>query len=108
MGDDWLNNARTRIRFGDYLEDQLGREVAETLGRVEQEALARGLSYRSTVRLGRPAECLLVLSQESPCELVVIGAPRPKGGPGLRSRLDLEQVVRGLGVPLLIAPHPHA
>lgn len=108
MGDDWLNNARTRIAFGDYLEDALGREIAETLERVERVALARGLTYRSGVRLGRPADCLLALSRELGPELVVIGSQRPKGAPGLRSRLDLEPVVRGLGVPLLVAPHPDA
>jgi nucleotide-binding universal stress UspA family protein len=108
MGDDWLNNARTRIAFGDYLEDTLGREVAETLERMKRVALARGLVYRALVRLGQPAACLLALSRELDPELVVIGSPRPKGAPGLRSRLDPEQVVRGLGIPLLIVPHPDA
>lgn len=102
MGDDWLNNARTRIAFGDYLEGQLVREVAETVDRVEQAARARALTYCPAVRLGRPAECLVALSRELTCDLVVIGAPRPKGAPGLRSRLDLELTVRGLRVPLLI------
>jgi hypothetical protein len=27
MGDDWLNNVRTRIRFGDYLEGELASEA---------------------------------------------------------------------------------
>jgi nucleotide-binding universal stress UspA family protein len=108
MGDDWLNNVRTRIAFGEYLEGQIGREVAEELGRVEQDAAARGLGYRSEVRQGRPADCLLAFCREIACDLVVIGAPRPKGAQGLRSRLDLEIATRGLPVPLLIAPHPHA
>jgi len=108
MGDDWLNNVRTRIAFGDYLEGQLGREVAQQVQRVEQDATARGLGYRSEVRQGRPAECLLAYSREVECDVVVIGAPRPKGAQGLRSRLDLEVATRGLPIPLLIAPHPHA
>ena len=108
LGDDWLNNARTRIAFSDYLEAQLGLEVAEELQRIEQDATARGLGYRSEVRQGRPADCLLAFCREVECDVVVIGAPRPKGAAGLRSRLDLESAARGLPIPLLIAPYPHA
>jgi nucleotide-binding universal stress UspA family protein len=39
-------------------------------------------------------------------DLVVIGSPRPTGVRGLRSRMQLEALVRGLAVPLLIVPHP--
>lgn len=108
MGDDWLNNVRTRIAFGDYLEAQLGREVTEEVRRVAQDAAGRGLEYRPEIRQGRPADCLLACYREFGCDLVVIGGPRPKGVQGLRSRLDLEPVVRGLKVPLIIAPHPNA
>jgi nucleotide-binding universal stress UspA family protein len=108
MGDDWLNNARTRIAFGDYLEGQLGREVAEQLQRMEREAAGRGVLHRPEVRQGKPADCLLAFSAQIECELVVIGAPRPKGAAGLRSRLDLDAAVRGLRMPLLVAPHPDA
>jgi len=38
--------------------------------------------------------------------LVVIGSPRPAGQRGLRSRMQLESLVRSLAVPLLIVPHP--
>ncbi len=108
MGDDWLNNVRTRIAFGDYLEGQLGREVAVELQRVEHDAAGRGLRYRAEVRQGKPAECLIAFCREVECDVAVIGAPRPKGAQGLRSRLDLESAVRGLPIPLLVAPHPHA
>lgn len=108
MGDDWLNNVRTRIAFGDYLEGQLGREVAAELQRVEHDAAGRGVQYRAEVRQGKPADCLLAFCRELDCDVVVIGAPRPKGAQGLRSRLDLESAVRGLPIPLLVAPHPHA
>lgn len=108
MGDDWLNNARTRIAFGDYLEGQLGREVAEELRRVERDTTGRGLGYRAELRLGKPADCLIAFSREVDCELVVIGSPRPRGAAGLRSRLDLEAAARGLAIPLVIAPHPRA
>jgi nucleotide-binding universal stress UspA family protein len=108
MGDDWLNNARTRVAFGDYLEGELSREVGEHQTRISQAAAARGLAYRPEVRQGDPAECLIAYARATECELVVIGAPRPKDIPGLRSRLHLEPVVRALTVPLMVAPAPHA
>lgn len=108
MGDDWLNNVRTRIAFGDYLEGQLGREVADELDRIERDAAAHSLTCHSEVRQGKPADCLLAFCREIDCDAVVIGAPRPRGAPGLRSRLDLEAAVRGLPIPLIIAPYPDA
>ena len=38
--------------------------------------------------------------------MFVIGSPRPKGTEGLRSRIELEPLVRNLAAPLLIVPHP--
>jgi nucleotide-binding universal stress UspA family protein len=108
MGDDWLNNVRTRITYGNYLEDQLAQEAAEPVQRLAQAAAALGLDYRPELRQGDPAQSLLDLAQEIPCDLVVIGAPRPKGLEGLRSRMNLEVLVRGLRVPLLVVPHPDA
>lgn len=108
MGDDWLNNVRTRIQFGEYLEGQLTREVTEHLERLTQATRARGLDYRPRVCQGEPTEILIQHLREISCELLVIGAPRPKGEPGLRSRLRLEPLARSLTVPLLITPHPHA
>jgi nucleotide-binding universal stress UspA family protein len=108
MGDDWLNNVRTRIAFGNYLEGQLAREIGGHLERISRQAEERGVAYHPEVRQGDPASCLLDYAQGCVLDLVVIGAPRPKGEEGLRSRLRLEALVRGLGLPLLIAPHPSA
>jgi nucleotide-binding universal stress UspA family protein len=108
MGDDWLNNVRTRIAFGNYLEAELSREIGEHLERVSHAAAARGLTYSPEVRQGDPADCLVAYSREQPCELVVLGAPRPKGTEGLRSRMRLETLVRGLAAPLLVVPYPRA
>lgn len=104
MGDDWLNNARTQAAFGEYLEGELAREVEEHQTRVAQGAAECGLDYRPELRQGDPAECLVTYVQETACELVVIGAPRPKATPGLRSRMHLEPLVRALTVPLVVAP----
>lgn len=106
MGDDWLNSGRVRVDFGEYLEGELSREVRDHQERLAAAAAERGLDYRPDVRQGNPAECLLTYAREVDCELVVIGAPREKGTPGLRSRLDLETLIRGLRLPLLVAPRP--
>jgi hypothetical protein len=107
LGDDWLNSARTRIAFGEYLEGELAREVDQHQERLTRLTAERGLRYRPEMRQGDPAECLLGLLAERSHELLVIGSPRPKGEPGLRSRLALEPLIRALRAPLLIAPYPH-
>jgi len=106
MGDDWLNNATTRDAYGRHVERQLEREIDEEVERVRTQAQERGLRYERRVVLGKPAECLLEAAAMLKPDLVVIGSPRPAGVGGLRSRMQLETLVRGLTVPLLIAPRP--
>ena len=105
-GDDWLNNAITQQRFGDYVESQLERELAEHAEVLGREVLDRGLSYENYSVLGKPAECLLELVSRESFDLVVIGSPRPKRAPGYRSRMKMETLVRDLRIPLLVVPHP--
>jgi nucleotide-binding universal stress UspA family protein len=105
-GDDWLNNAITQHRFGEYVESQLQRELAEHADALGLEAERRGLSYENVSVLGKPAECLLAEVARQACDLVVVGSPRPKGTPGYRSRMKLEILVRELRAPLLVVPHP--
>ena len=106
MGDDWLNNAATRDVYGRYVENQLQREIQSHIDRIRPAALARGIAYEFKVMLGKPTECLLAYSREVAPALVVIGAPRPKGLPGLRSRMHTERLVVALSVPLLVIPYP--
>ena len=106
MGDDWLNNAATRDVYGKYVENQLQREVQSHIDRLRPQALAQGLTYEFKVVLGKPTECLLAFSREAAPDLVVIGAPRPKGVSGLRSRMHTEQLAGALAMPLLIVPYP--
>ncbi len=108
MGDDWLNNGITRDRYGRYLESELGREVDEHCKRMEALADRNGLRYSLQVVQGKPDKCLLDACQNADYDLVVMGSPRPKGISGLRSRMTLEPLVRGLAIPLLIAPYPAA
>ena len=105
-GDDWLNNAITQERFGDYVESELQRELMEHADTFGREVEGRGLSYEHVAVLGKPAECLLAAAANGPCDLVVVGSPRPKGMPGYRSRMKMEILVRDLRAPLLVAPHP--
>lgn len=109
MGDDWLNNGVTRDRFGRYLENELGREVEEHLERVQNDAQAAGLSYSWKVLNGEPDKCLLTeCAKGINYDLVVMGSPRPKSIPGLRSRMATDLLFKSLRTPLLIVPFPDA
>ena len=105
-GDGWRINASTEHAFCDYLEAQIEREIIEHLSRVDVEARSRGIGYSAGSKHGRLEDCLIAAAHEQAFDLVVIGSPRPKGHPGLRSRIDLDRLVRGLRVPLVIVPHP--
>ena len=106
QGDDWLNNASTRDAFGDYVENMLENDAKRELAAVASRCKERGMAYESVMRFGNPAETVLAVASEVGADLVVIGSPRRKGEEGLRSRVELEKLVRGLTCPLLIAPHP--
>ncbi len=88
------------------MEDQLAREVGQEVARLADAAEARKIAYENGVRLGKPADCLVEAERSGDYDLVVIGAPRPKGAPGLRSRMMPETLLRGLKTPLLVVPHP--
>jgi len=103
QGDDWLNNASTRDTFGSYVEGLLEQDVKEQLRSLEERCAERGLAYKAVMRQGNPAECLLEVAVQEQATLVVIGPPRPKGVTGIRSRMDMEKLARGLHVPLLMA-----
>ena len=103
QGDDWLNNASTRDSFAHYVEQLLEKDAKRELASVEQRCAERGLTCRQVVRFGDPAECAVAIAAEENAGLVVIGPPRPKGVQGLRSRMDLERLVRDLTCPLLVA-----
>ncbi len=107
-GDDWLNNGSTRNRFRDYLESELEGEVREQVTRLQGEAEARKIGYSAEVMVGKPEECLIEASRKQRYDMIVMGSPRPKGKPGLRSRMAAEPLLRNLTSPLLIVPYPHA
>lgn len=104
MGDDWLNNASTRETYGKHVEHQLEAEIAVHVERMRALAGQQGLRHQARTVLGKPAACLIEFCAEIAPELVVIGAPRPKGAAGLSSRMHVDTLVRVLKVPLLIVP----
>ncbi len=106
QGDDWLNNAATRDVFGGYVENLLEGDARRELAGVEERCRRRCVAYRSVLRYGEPAAIVLAVAAAEQADLVVIGPPRRKGEEGLRSRLDLEKLVRGLPCPLLVATRP--
>lgn len=106
QGDDWLNDASTRDDFGRYVENMLENDAQRELAAVNARCQERGIGYRAVMRFGEPVEIVLAITIEVQPDLVVIGPPRKKGEEGLRSRMDLEKLVRGLKCPLLIAPRP--
>ncbi len=111
MGDDWLNNAVTQIRFGQYVENQITREVAADIAPVADAAAALNIAYSHELVLGKPAACLRSCARRGlpgggAFDLVVIGSPRPHGAPGLRSRMALDSLTQELDVTLMIVPHP--
>ncbi len=103
QGDDWLNNASTRDAFGNYLEGILEADVKKQFAALQGRCTERGIDYKAVMRQGDPAECLLSTATAESVTMVVIGPPRPKGVTGLRSRMDMEKLARGLQVPLLMA-----
>ena len=106
MGDDWLNNASTRAAYGRHVEAELAREIEEHRAALEQEVRAGGRRYEMKVVLGQPDAALLDYAATLQPDIVVIGAPRPKGAPGLRSRMRVDKLAGALGAPLLVVPHP--
>jgi nucleotide-binding universal stress UspA family protein len=106
MGDDWLNNASTRAAYGRHVEAELAREIEEHRAALEQAVQAGGRRYEIRVVVGQPDAALLDYAAKLRPDFVVIGAPRPKGAPGLRSRMRVEKLVGPLAAPLLVVPHP--
>jgi len=106
LGDDWLNNASTQIRYGQYLEGELEKEVQDNINRVSAEAKARNIGYTYEFMLGKPADCLLKVANHAHFDIIIMGSPRSKNQEGLKSRMQCETLLRGLSTPLLIIPHP--
>ncbi|HLD14235.1 MAG TPA: universal stress protein [Burkholderiales bacterium] len=106
MGDDWLNNSTTRDTYGRYVEAELEDEVRRHIANLRRQAAKRRVRYRPEVVVGKPEDCLRARLKHGRIDMVVLGAPRPKGKAGLRSRMLTEKLLRMLSVPALIIPYP--
>jgi len=105
-GDDWLQNGSVRDNFRRYLEGELGKEVDEHLTRVGKAAEEKGIKLTNDMVVGEPDECLLEVSKQDDFDLIIMGSIRPKGKPGLRSRMLRDKMIQKLKTPLLIVPYP--
>jgi nucleotide-binding universal stress UspA family protein len=106
MGDDWLNNVSSRESYCKHIEGELDREIEQHRLDLEPRIVAQGARYHPHVVLGGPTESLIGLAATIKPDVVVLGSPRPRGVPGLRSRLRLDHLLARISVPLLIVPHP--
>jgi len=107
MATDWRNQSVARNEFARHLESELEKEIREHRDRVSRGAQARGIDYDFALAQGEPPELLLEFVRVHEVDIVVAGAPRPRGTLGFRSRMLTPRVLRELGVPLLIVPRPH-
>jgi hypothetical protein len=107
-GDGWRINAATEHEFCDYLESQIERETLEYLRLVARAAANRGIIYSASSECGPLVDCLAATAAAGDYEAVVIGSPRPRGIAGLRSRLDVDKLMRVLRLPLIVIPYPTA
>ena len=101
VGEDTLTTTHLKIE----LAIMKNRPLAE-VQRLAARAKGSGVRYSDEVRLGKPAACLIKVCERDGYDLAVIGSPRPKGTPGLRSRMDLELLARSLLARLMTVPHP--
>jgi nucleotide-binding universal stress UspA family protein len=106
MGDDWLNNASTRATFGNYVESQLEQEIRTHVRRIQRETAKRNIRYDWEIVQGKPTDCLIERATRGRADVVVLGAPRPRGKTGLRSRMLDEKLFRRLRMPVIVAPYP--
>ncbi len=105
-GDDWLNNVAARMRFERHLENELAADMQAEFDRFAALAGEKALAVRQLTKVGKPEECLIEVAAAEAYDLVIIGAPRPKGEPGYRSRMAVEPLAKRLTRPLLRIPFP--
>ena len=106
MGCDWLNNSTTRDTYGRYVEAELEGEGRRHIASLQRQTAKRRVGYRPQMAFGKPEDCLRERLKRGRIDMVVLGAPRPKGRAGLRSRMLTEKLLRTLNVPVLVIPYP--
>ena len=89
--------------YGKYVEGLLEKDAAAQVPAVEAHCKQRGLVHKPILRTGDLADCLVAIAREETVVSVVIGPPRSKKESGLRSRMELDTLGRGLPVPYVVA-----
>lgn len=104
MATDWRNQSGARNAFARHLESELEKEIREHRDRVAGLADAKRLVHEFAMGQGDPAKLLVEFARTHEVDLVVLGTPRPRGVLGFRSRMLTDDVMRALGIPLLLVP----
>lgn len=110
-GDDWLNTSKARNEFIQYVDDQLGREIAEDWQRIkDRHPLAQKAKFIKVV--GEIEQTITDVAQQLSSELIVLGAYQKKPlrltsttmSPGLAARITNKKLHPILPCPLLVIP----
>jgi len=109
--DDWLNTSTTRTQFKDYVEEQLGREIAEDWQRIKDKyPLAEQAKFIKVA--GDIEETIAEVAEKLNSELIILGAYHKKPSrlfsikmtPGLAATLSNVKLHPLLPCPLLTVP----
>lgn len=108
-GDDWLNTSGTRNRFIDYVDEQLGREIAEDWRRIKGTYDVSD-DVRFIKVAGEIEETIVQVAEKIGCDLIVMGGYQKKPlrltsvkmSPGLAARIKNEKLHPALPCPLLV------
>ena len=109
--DDWLNTSTTRTQFKDYVEEQLGREIAEDWQRIKDKyPLAEQAKFIKVA--GDIEETIAEVAEKLNSGLIILGAYHKKPSrlfsikmtPGLAATLSNAKLHPLLPCPLLTVP----
>lgn len=109
--DDWLNTSTTRTQFKDYVEEQLGREIAEDWQRIKDKHLLAEQAKFIKVA-GDIEETIAEVAEKLNSELIILGAYNKKPSrlfsvkmtPGLAATLSNAKLHPLLPCPILTVP----
>jgi nucleotide-binding universal stress UspA family protein len=109
--DDWLNTSTTRTQFKDYVEEQLGREIAEDWQRIKDTyPLAERAKFIKVA--GNIEETIAEVAEKLQSDIIILGAYNKKPSrlfsvkmtPGLAATLSNTKLHPLLPCPILTVP----
>jgi nucleotide-binding universal stress UspA family protein len=75
LGDEWINNSQTRMRFFHYFEGELHNRANEVLLEVEQRSQKKGIDIEKEKIIGKYEKVIIELGTQ--CSMLVL--PNPQG-----------------------------